>query len=56
MKHYAMKAYRGVVVEIHIFLTSVSGQLHAPAAHIWDVMTILKSIHLTDHLCNNVNM
>jgi hypothetical protein len=31
-----MKAYRGVDVHIHVFLTSalaeVSGQLHAPAA------------------------
>jgi hypothetical protein len=36
LKPYAMKMYRGVDVQIHIFLTSalteVSGQLHAPTA------------------------
>jgi hypothetical protein len=36
IKHYAVKVYGGVDVEIHIFLTlhklAVNGQLHAPAA------------------------
>jgi hypothetical protein len=35
-KHYAMKTYEGVDVQIHFFLPlqqlEVSGQLHAPAA------------------------
>jgi hypothetical protein len=31
-----MKTYGGVDVYIHIFLTSVSGQLHAPAALPWE--------------------
>jgi len=33
-EHYAMKAYWGVEVELHAFLSSAldqSGQLHAPA-------------------------
>jgi hypothetical protein len=34
IKHYAMKAYEGVDVQIQIFLTSAlaGGELHAPTA------------------------